>query len=67
MKNNILQLKGEFTQKSSDGQPGASNLPKNGIVNVVHIEQLQKTIARIKKLLDERIIFIRCFNISTLH
>ena len=48
MKNNILQLKGEFIQKSSDGRPGASNLPKNGIVNVVHIEQLQKQLEELK-------------------
>ena len=49
MKNNILQLKGEFTQKSSEGQPGATNLPKNGLVNVTHVGQLQKQLEELKK------------------
>ena len=38
--NNILQLKGEFTQRRNDGRPGPANLLKNTCVDAHHINEL---------------------------
>ena len=38
--NDILHLKGEFTQRGSDGRPGPANLLKNTSVDAKHIEIL---------------------------
>ncbi len=46
--NNILQLKGEFTQRGSDGRPGPANLLKNTSVNANHINKLIDELKQLK-------------------
>lgn len=47
--NNILHLKGEFEQGKGPGKPGPANLPKNGYVNIEHINKLKKELIELKK------------------
>lgn len=46
--NNILQLKGEFTQRGSDGRPGPANLLKNTCVDAHHIDELITELKQLK-------------------
>lgn len=45
--NNVLQLKGEFSQKSSSGVPGPPKLPKNKRVSIKDLYRLKSNISQL--------------------
>ena len=55
--NDVLLLKGKFTQKPNTSRPGAPSLPTNAIVDVEHIRCLLNNLIALERYwIDESII-----------
>ena len=62
--NNLLQLKGQFHQRSNNSTPGPATLPGSSIVLVEHLETLLSQLKKLygfwseKKLIDGALISV---------
>lgn len=57
--NEILQLKGVFEQRDSNNKPGASNLPKDKYVTVIHLYNLKKNLIDVRNFWKNEKISIK--------
>lgn len=57
--NEILNLKGNFSQKRRSGKPGASKLRENGYVTVKHLKELKDNIIEIQNFWKKEEIAIK--------